>query len=120
MSIDYSGDETLKVTSCLTDWALPEKRDAGRINTNFDYQAPPPELGAAQSAASAPDPEESGPTAVTRYVAPFNLAFDTQLGLFSWLELPGNEGRLVRFGHGMVGTRQCETKDEILRGTTSG
>ena len=59
-------------------------------------------------------------TPVTRYATPFNLAFGTELGFFPWLELPENERRLVRFGHGMVGTRQFETKDEILRGTFSG
>ena len=54
-----------------------------------------------------------------RYVAPFNLAFNTQLGFFPWFELPENEGRLSRFGHGMVGTRQGEVKNQILQGTAA-
>ncbi|KAM5545249.1 hypothetical protein V8D89_001360 [Ganoderma adspersum] len=52
----------------------------------------------------------------TGYAAAFNRGLDTQLGYFPWLELPENEGRLVRFGHAMVGTRQCETENEILQG----
>ncbi|PIL29529.1 hypothetical protein GSI_08337 [Ganoderma sinense ZZ0214-1] len=49
-------------------------------------------------------------------VAPFNLAFNTGLGYFSWLELPENAGRLARFARGMVGSRQFEAKDQILQG----
>ena len=103
-----SGDKTLKAISCLTEWALPEKRETGRdIDTNLDTE---PRLSQLQSA-----PGTAGTFA--RYVSPFNVAFSTQLGLFSWFELPGNERRLARFGHAMVGTRQYEIKKEILRGT---
>ncbi len=80
----------------------------GRTDANFDYGAPPRDR----------QPFAGTEGAATRYVAPFNLAFNTQLGLFPWLELPENEDRLLRFGHAMVGTRQCETKNEILRGAT--
>ena len=104
--------------SCLTEWALPEKRMAGRTDANFDCQAHPPELPAGADQSSAPASTEQDEVVVTRYVAPFNLAFNTQLGLFLWFELPGNEGRLLRFGHAMVGTRQCEVKNQILQGTT--
>ncbi|KAI1787796.1 hypothetical protein LXA43DRAFT_682734 [Ganoderma leucocontextum] len=106
-----SGDECLKFISCLTEWALPENRLTGRTDTNFDHRSPPPELEA-QSAAG-PTPTES---AITRYVAPFNVAFNTQFGYFPWPELPENEGRFVRFGHAMTGTRQWEIKNQILRG----
>ncbi|KAM5545248.1 hypothetical protein V8D89_001359 [Ganoderma adspersum] len=105
--VGTTGDKTLRAISCLTEWALPEKRATGRgIDTNVDSEL---ELSQLQS---------SGGTTGTfaRYVAPFNVAFNTQLGLFSWFELSGNESRLVRFGHGMVGTRQCETKHEVLQG----
>ncbi|RPD57862.1 S-adenosyl-L-methionine-dependent methyltransferase [Lentinus tigrinus ALCF2SS1-6] len=50
------------------------------------------------------------------WAAPFNIAFDTPLEYFPWLELPGNEARLTRFGHGMTGTRQWEAKNFILQG----
>lgn len=54
--------------------------------------------------------------ATTKWVAPFNLAFNTPLGYFEWLELPENAARFNRFGHAMTGTRQWETKDGILKG----
>ena len=107
----------MKFIACLTEWALPEKRATqsnGRTDTNFDYRAPPPEHAPAATHAAAPTAEREG--AVTRYVAPFNLAFNTQLGYFPWLELPENEGRFVRFGHAMTGTRQWEIKHQILQG----
>ncbi|KAI1787144.1 S-adenosyl-L-methionine-dependent methyltransferase [Ganoderma leucocontextum] len=91
--VAMTGDECLKFISCLTEWALPEKRLTGRTDANFDYRG-----------------------AVTRYIAPFNFAFNTQLGYFPWLELPENEGRFVRFGHVMTGTRQWEIKNQILQG----
>ena len=103
----YSGDKTLKAISSLTKWALPEKRATGcGTDANLDSGS---ELSQPQSAGS-------GGTC-TRYVAPFNVAFNTQLGLFSWFELPGNESRFRRFGHAMVGTRQYEIKKEVLQGT---
>ena len=105
-----SGDEALKFISCLTEWALPDKRSLRRTDVNFDYRAAQPED---KSAAGAPEGQ------VTRYVAPFNLAFNTQLGYFPWLELPENEDRFVRFGHAMTGTRQWEIKNQILQGATS-
>ena len=110
----------LKAISYLTEWALPEKRMVGRTETNFDYQKRLPELppSMAQSSAPASTEKVASEVAVTRYVSPFNLAFDTQLGFFPWFELPENEGRLLRFGHAMVGTRQCEVKNQILQGTT--
>ncbi|PIL29528.1 hypothetical protein GSI_08336 [Ganoderma sinense ZZ0214-1] len=96
--VGTSGDTTLKSVSYLTDWALPEKRSvSGRTEANFDC---------CRDAAVVPQ---------TRYFAPFNLAFNTELGLFPWLELPGNEGRLVRFGHAMAGTREHETESQILQ-----
>ena len=103
-----SGDKTLKAISCLTEWALPEKRETGRdIDTNLDTE---PRLNQLQSTPGTAD-------TFARYVSPFNVAFSTQLGLFSWFELPGNESRSRRFGHAMVGTRQYEIKKEVLRGT---
>ncbi|KAI0762979.1 S-adenosyl-L-methionine-dependent methyltransferase [Fomes fomentarius] len=79
-------------TSCLTDWALPDLTPEDHIDTNFAGDLTP------------------------KWVAPFNLAFNTKLGYFDWLELPENIGRLNRFGHAMTGTRQWETKDGILKG----
>ena len=93
--------------SCLTEWALPNKRSLHRTDTNFDYRAAPPEDKSASISAGGQ---------IIRYVAPFNLAFNTQLGYFPWLELPENEDRFVRFGHAMTGTRQWEIKNQILQG----
>ncbi|KAI0737217.1 S-adenosyl-L-methionine-dependent methyltransferase [Daedaleopsis nitida] len=87
--VALTGDEAIKFSSCLTDWALPDLTPSPRIDT-------------AQAA--------------TKWVAPFNLAFNTPLGYFEWLELPENTARFNRFGHAMTGTRQWETKDGILKG----
>ncbi|KAI1787799.1 S-adenosyl-L-methionine-dependent methyltransferase [Ganoderma leucocontextum] len=105
-----SGDKALKCMSCLTEWALPEEPLIDRTETNFDcYCAPRPEL-------EGQSPTQASAGAIARHGAPFNLAFNTQLGYFPWLELPENEGRFVRFGHGMTGTRQSEIKNQILQG----
>ena len=121
--VGHSGDETLKFMSCLTDWILPEKRatTTGRIDTNFDHRAPRPELGGGQLAkcgSGTVTTDSEG--AVPHYTSAFNLAFNTQLDFFGWLELPENEHRLARFGHAMTGTRQFETKGQILRGASPG
>ena len=117
----HSGDECLKFISCLTEWALPEKRSlASRTDTNFDYRAPAPEVSTTAAVKSANANGSAVTPTRTRYVAPFNLAFNTQLGYFPWLELPENEGRFVRFGHAMTGTRQWEIKDQILQGASLG
>ena len=55
----------------------------------------------------------------TGCAAPFNLAFKTQLKYYEWLEQPGNEHRLRRFGHGMNGTRSWELSENIIHGTLS-
>ncbi|PIL29530.1 hypothetical protein GSI_08338 [Ganoderma sinense ZZ0214-1] len=110
--VGVAGDESLKFMTTLVEWALPEKRRG--TDTNFDYRAPPPAGGHDRSAST--DSDSEGAVVTPRYVAPFHVAFNTQLNLFAWYELPENEGRLARFGHAMVGTRQCESKDEILRG----
>ncbi|OSC97041.1 S-adenosyl-L-methionine-dependent methyltransferase [Trametes coccinea BRFM310] len=57
--------------------------------------------------------QESG---TAKFFGPFNLAYDTQMDYFSWLESPGNEFRFERFGHAMTGTREWETKEGILYG----
>ncbi|TFK81004.1 S-adenosyl-L-methionine-dependent methyltransferase [Polyporus arcularius HHB13444] len=54
----------------------------------------------------------------TGYASPFNLAFDTQLKYYEWLEEPGNESRLRRFGHSMNGTRYWELAENIIHGFT--
>ena len=50
------------------------------------------------------------------YRAPFNLAFKTQGKYYEWLEEPGNEYRLMRFGHSMNGTRYWEVAENIIHG----
>ncbi|KAI0635412.1 S-adenosyl-L-methionine-dependent methyltransferase [Trametes polyzona] len=46
--------------------------------------------------------------------APFNLAFNTTTPYFEWLELPGNEARLRRFGPAMTGTAAWEVPGAII------
>ncbi|TFK81372.1 hypothetical protein K466DRAFT_502247 [Polyporus arcularius HHB13444] len=48
--------------------------------------------------------------------APFNVAFDTELPYFEWLERPGNEARLKRFGPAMTGTAAWEVPGAIIGG----
>ena len=50
--------------------------------------------------------------------APFNVAFDTSLPYFEWLEKPGNEARLRRFGPAMTGTSAWEVPGAIVAGTS--
>ncbi|KAI0712846.1 O-methyltransferase [Cerioporus squamosus] len=52
----------------------------------------------------------------TGYATPFNLAFKTQLKYYEWLEQPGNESKLLRFGHSMNGTRYWELAENIIHG----
>ena len=49
---------------------------------------------------------------------PFNKAYDTALPYYPWLEQPGNESRLARFGHAMNGTRQWEVEENVLSGVS--
>ncbi|KAH9896530.1 S-adenosyl-L-methionine-dependent methyltransferase [Cubamyces lactineus] len=46
--------------------------------------------------------------------APFNVAFNTPLPYFEWLEKPGNEARLRRFGPAMTGTSAWEVPGAIV------
>ena len=49
--------------------------------------------------------------------SPFSYTFNTNLEYYTWLEEPGNEQRLVRFGHAMHGTQQFEIAENIITGT---
>ncbi|KAI8973144.1 S-adenosyl-L-methionine-dependent methyltransferase [Trametes punicea] len=46
--------------------------------------------------------------------APFNVAFGTTTPYFEWLEKPGNEMRLRRFGPAMTGTAAWEVPGAII------
>ncbi|GJE83945.1 O-methyltransferase [Phanerochaete sordida] len=46
----------------------------------------------------------------------FNLAFNTKLSAWQWLETPENAHRLTRFGLAMRGARQATSPDAILDG----
>lgn len=48
--------------------------------------------------------------------APMNLAFQTNAKFFEWLELPGNEYRLRRFGPAMTGTGGWEVPGAVIGG----
>ena len=90
----------------MTEWFLPDTRTGSLVldaKGGFDSSKP----------GTSDDTKDGAPV---KYVCPFNLAFDTQLNFFPWLELPENRGRLERFGHAMTGTRQWETKEGILFG----
>ncbi|KAH9856853.1 S-adenosyl-L-methionine-dependent methyltransferase [Lenzites betulinus] len=102
--LGMTGDETAKFMTYMTEWLLPDTRTGSlTVDTKggFDH-------------AREPIAKDAG--GAVHYTAPFNLAFDTQLNFFPWLELPENRNRLERFGHAMTGTRQWETKEGILFG----
>ena len=88
-------------------WNERRSRSARRADAKFDTASRYPN----SNSLIVPLPHQRTPT---RYVAPFNLAFNTRLGLFPCPELQENEDGLVRFGHRMVGTCEFETKNEIL------
>lgn len=48
--------------------------------------------------------------------APFNVAFDTRLRYFEWLERKENVFRLKRFGKAMTGTEKWEVPGSIIGG----
>ena len=58
----------------------------------------------------------SGGPGEKKYANPFNQAFTTDLKYYEWLEEPGNEARLARFGHAMNGTRYWELAENIIHG----
>ena len=60
--------------------------------------------------------ENGGLTTNTTNGLPLKLAFDTPLKYYEWLEEPGNEWRLTRFGHAMNGTRYWEVAENIIHG----
>ena len=95
-----SCDEGQKVISVLTDWAIPAATN--HLDVNF---ASPASKGS-----------EDANALLARSRTPFNLAFNTELDFFAWLDLPKNKDRLNRFGHAMAATRQFETKEGILQG----
>ncbi|KAM5545078.1 hypothetical protein V8D89_001189 [Ganoderma adspersum] len=106
--VGMTGDECLKFIACPTKWALPEKRATGRAHANFDAARRCPNW----NSLTVPLPQRR---ALRRATFRRSTSRSTQLGFSSWLKLPENEGRLVwRFGHGMVGTRQFENKNENL------
>ena len=50
--------------------------------------------------------------------AAFNKAYDTQLSIFPWWELPGNAYRDKRFGIGMQGIQSRTSPEAIIEGTS--
>lgn len=48
----------------------------------------------------------------------FNIALETDLSVFAWLEKPENRFRRDTFGVAMDGTRKLEVPEAILKGTT--
>ena len=90
----------------MTEWLLPETRKGSLM---LDART------AADRASTSRKPDSE----TAHYDTAFNLAFNNQLNYFPWLETPGNQTRLERFGHAMTGTRQWETKEGILQGSDS-
>ncbi|KAI0666974.1 S-adenosyl-L-methionine-dependent methyltransferase [Trametes maxima] len=99
------GDDCFKFMAYMTEWFLPDTRTG---SLPVDAQ------GGLDSAPDTADDTAKG--AVASFPTTFNLAFNTQLGYFPWLELPENCARLDRFGHAMTGTRQWETTEGVLYG----
>ena len=83
--------------SYLLEWLLPDTRAGSLV---VDAQ-----IGA-------------GPNGgfVKKFPTPFHIAFNTELDLYPWLELPENKSRVKRFGHAMTSSRQFEMKDDLLHG----
>ncbi|OJT12731.1 Sterigmatocystin 8-O-methyltransferase [Trametes pubescens] len=106
--VGLTGDEAFKFMAYMTEWFLPDTRTGSLI---VDAKGGFDRAHSAETSATAKDEGAAVP-----HVAPFNLAFDTKLGFFPWLELPENRSRLERFGHAMTGTRQWETKEGVLFG----
>ena len=48
---------------------------------------------------------------------PFNKAFDTNLPIFPWFELPENAYKLRRFGIAMEGAQNASPPGALLAGT---
>lgn len=47
---------------------------------------------------------------------PLKLAYNTPLKYYEWVEQPGNEWRMARFGHSMNGTRHWELAENVVHG----
>ncbi|OJT06906.1 Sterigmatocystin 8-O-methyltransferase [Trametes pubescens] len=47
---------------------------------------------------------------------PLALAYNTPLKYYEWVEQPGNEWRMARFGHSMNGTRHWELAENVVHG----
>ncbi|KAL7277477.1 hypothetical protein ACG7TL_008398 [Trametes sanguinea] len=101
--VSVMGDEGTRAMAYMTEWLLPDTRTGSVTLRSADTDAQ----------AEATEDQEGG---AVRFFGPFNLAYDTQMDYFSWLESPGNEFRFERFGHAMTGTREWETKEGILYG----
>ncbi|KAI0324799.1 S-adenosyl-L-methionine-dependent methyltransferase [Cubamyces sp. BRFM 1775] len=94
-----AADEAFKSVAYLTEWLLPDTR-TGSLTVD----------------AKEDNERDSADYLVQIHAAsPFNLAFNTKLGFFEWLELPENMRRYERFGHSMAATCQWETQGEILQ-----
>ena len=46
----------------------------------------------------------------------FNVALDTKLPCWGWLEAEGNESRRIRFGMAMEGAKRASDANAILQG----
>ncbi|KAI0373418.1 S-adenosyl-L-methionine-dependent methyltransferase [Pilatotrama ljubarskyi] len=108
------GDESYKSVASLTEWLLPDTRTGSAMmdaKGGLHRRTGCGEPAVESSAAHEP------PEVIVQHATPFDLAFDTNLNYFNWLELPENLVRLERFGHGMTGTRYWwETQREVLHG----
>ncbi|KAI0360847.1 S-adenosyl-L-methionine-dependent methyltransferase [Trametes cingulata] len=91
--VAMKGDDFYKSCAYITDQLLPERERSVALRKLRDRE------------------RKSEPPA--RYKAPFNLAFDTELGYFDWLEQPENKTRLTQFGRAMTGARGWEANEDI-------
>lgn len=51
--------------------------------------------------------------------APFSRARNTELQMFDWMNLPGNESKLKRFGNAMNGMSDTIPAEAVLKGMST-
>ncbi|KAI0761038.1 S-adenosyl-L-methionine-dependent methyltransferase [Trametes elegans] len=100
--VGVTGDECHKFSVYLTEWLLPDTHVGSLV---VDAKSGPD-----GTQANGINTRKADSNAV-QLPAAHQVAFDTPLLFFPWLELPENSFRLERLSHAMTGTRQWETKE---------
>ena len=111
------GDEAIKAISLLSEWAIPAATTPPDVHFTASASVSPSLAVSPSPAAAATDEAEVDPHDLAPTWGTFNVAFDTKLGYFPWLERPENKARLSQFGRGMTGARLWEVAENIIGGT---